>query len=253
MNLQIRRLVVTSLFLAHVAASSLFGAQEPAPGDFAERLDKVETTLEVIREYNDDLLSIVSWSLGTLFATALLLVGFNWFQSNRLLRRDVESLRAELRSLVDARVAETESPLRERVEESIASHAEVTKKLVDDRISAAIAPLKTRLGNHHGRLGAVEYNAEEAEVKLWLQKDVPSNACRGAARLVGKGVELGHDFFVSEALDLLENSLSLLQAKDGKLDSSDLKAVEAALDGVREEHAAAYKALSAKLHVIQST
>ena len=247
-----KSVAATALLMFFIVAPSP-GQQLPPSDPLPARVERLETAIQLIKEYNDDFLAVILWSLATLSGLAALLVGFNWFQSNRLLRGEIESLRAELRGIIDSRLAEIEAPLRTSLDQAMAEQRKATATAVKTTVTAALSPLQNDLVFLQRRVGDLEYDSLEAGVKLWLREDVPTNACRSATDLLAKATELQNHWRIGDALDLLDKSLSALQAKAGKLEAIWLSQTEHALERVGDEHKSARNALSSKLQKIQAS
>ena len=63
-----------------------------------QRIDiiRLKEQFSIVREYNDDFLTVILWSLGVLMTLTIVLLGFNWFQNSRAIRRDLDSIKTEL-------------------------------------------------------------------------------------------------------------------------------------------------------------
>ena len=92
-----------------------------------ERLKRVEDQFAIIRDYNDDFLAVIYWSLGIIGAMTVVLIGFNWFQNSKLQKREFDSLKNkmiemirsqlnELSSTIDAKLAKLDNEINKRVE-----------------------------------------------------------------------------------------------------------------------------------------
>src|SRR3954464_13979188 len=80
-----------------ISPEPAINAPTPAPTDrqnpAAVSFDRV---IELTGQFNDRLLAMVYWCLGTLVGVFVLLVGFNWFTNFRVQQREVAALREEL-------------------------------------------------------------------------------------------------------------------------------------------------------------
>ena len=174
------------------------------------RLDRLEATVELIREYNDDFMSVVLWSLGAVVGLTILLAGFNSFQNNRMLQRELESVRSELKALIASQVSEAERPLAQRIDARLSEVESQLKKTVETTVTKATAPLIGKVDDIGNRLGNIEFASHKAEFDHWLTKGVPSNACSKAAQLIDKAVDLHNEYDISQSLNLLSTALDAL-------------------------------------------
>lgn len=238
--------VAIFFFLATAQAQQLSPSQVPL-----ERIDRLETSLQIVRDYNDDFLNVVLWSLTAVFGLAVFLVGASWFQSNRILRSEVEALRSELHGLVETRISEVESPLREKVAQAIEEQSKAIDSAASAAANRALVPLASSVHNLQQRLNELKYDALEAEVEKWLQKRVLSNALSAATKMVATGVSMDHQFFVDRALDRVDSILNDLLANSKKLDAMDANETERILQSLGDPHMTARNAILEKLRKLQ--
>jgi len=118
-----------------------------AESDFSSRLDRLEAALLVVRDYNDDFMSVIVWSLSSVCALYLLLVGFNWFQSVKIIKRDFLSLESDLRNTIKSRLDEYCEQIDSRISGLHDSIGDVSKEASEKAASRLISPLSTNL-NH---------------------------------------------------------------------------------------------------------
>ena len=76
-----------------------------------ERLERVENQFAIIRDYNDDFLAVIYWSLAAVVTVAILLIGFNWFQNSRLQKREFDSLKNEMIEMIHSKLNESSSKI----------------------------------------------------------------------------------------------------------------------------------------------
>lgn len=221
---------VLALFINGILISALL-AQDPTAD---QRLTRVEDTIQVIRDYNDDFLSLVTWSLTTVVMLVALLLGFNWFQNQRSLRRELESLRAELRAFLESRVAEAEAPLREKLDEAV---TDLEKKLKG--ISAhAVAPTQQSVSSLKYRVQNLEVAQLEGEYAKWVEKDVLANAARTAIELVALASDIGSEYQITGALDRLSVIISQIEKESRSLPSDVVVELERTLTKLSSEYSA---------------
>lgn len=133
-------------------------------------VEVLRAQLDATREYQQELLQTVYWSLGTVLAVAVILVGYNWFVGFQTSERDKAALRSEMESFV-----------RQHVDEKIAADL---KKQADESLRTAkftaetvVAPLAEKVAGLTHDLNLLEYQSEGTEARYWLEQGrVPANA-----------------------------------------------------------------------------
>lgn len=220
-------LLLLGFLVVDSASGSTQQADERVRSD-AQRLDVLEKQFEVVREYNDDLLATVYWSLGTIVTIAALLMGFGWFTNFRLVEREKAALQQELEAAISSQLREIESRLKEELAKS-ASEAE--RKAVESGktvVSNATRDLQGQLSELRGMVHDLRFDAAEAEVSKWLDKKVLTNATRSAATLVFIAKQTADSYRISSALDKLLEVLQRLNADaHSTLETYDIREIEA--------------------------
>jgi hypothetical protein len=100
--------------------------------------------LDAAMRADDRLLDTVHWTLGTVAGVALLLMGFNWFSSQRNYDRDRHALQQELTAWLRTEVASREGQLTEKVDAAIKTVAKSGDDLRGDmgkRIESSVRQL----------------------------------------------------------------------------------------------------------------
>src|SRR6266581_4289412 len=93
--------------------------------------------LELMRSFQDSLLSTVYWSLGVLLVIVAVLVGFGWFANFRVYQRDLEGLKRELEVLVAKSLAELKGALEISLRDSLATAKWELEQGLSTRIDSA--------------------------------------------------------------------------------------------------------------------
>lgn len=205
--------------------------------------------LSVVREYNDDFIAVILWSLGVLLALTIVLLGFNWFQNSRAIKRELGSIKIELESAM----ALSKQELKHEIETELEELEELLDEKAEDTSQKAVAPLIRSLNMLKHKVLMLEYDALEAEVKRWKSKSVLSNALRTSAELIACAIKIGWDWKLSNAIDLMNEVFDSIDAKgvkDSRIDAQDVVDTEAIVETCPSSHKSLRDALLARLRAL---
>jgi len=193
-----------------------------------DRLDRLEDQFAVVREYNDDFLSVVLWALGAVGTVTLALIGFNWFQSSRLLKKEFDAFRTE----VNANLSSSSDQLSQRIDKELADIEKNVRAISAEIADEKVTKIRGQIAWLRSELLEVQYEAKEAEVRDWLKRDVVGNAVNTCGELIACAVRMNIDWRISQAIELLNDSLD--QAKKGGqlLDAMELADLEAEIEKI---------------------
>lgn len=200
------------------------------------RVERMEAMLKVVMDYNDDILSVVFWSLSAVFGITLVLIGFNWFQSSRILRREFDSLREELSHELFSK----EEVFKGEIESYVPQIVKKEFELYSDAINVMYKKIKL-----------LELGDLEMETRKWLSEKVPSNAVYYAAKVLEKSMDIMDQYKVGRAIDLLNQAINLSIANKASIDATRLSEVESIIKRLGEQHATARRSLLTKLEKSQ--
>jgi hypothetical protein len=240
------RFVVIALLavasIMHSQRPAFSQAASPSPNESA-RLDRLEAQFAVVRDYNDDFMSVLIWGLGTVGTIAVVLIGLNWFQSTRALRREFEVLKAELTGSVSEMSAASESKMASSLGELQKKLEASTTKVVDEKV----AQLRGGLKGLKSRVLELEFQTIEQQVDHWLKTDVAINAVNTCRELIDCAVEMQEDWRISGAVDKLNESLDALSTRPTRPEAMELSELEAAVERIPASLKGAKSALLTRL------
>ncbi len=211
--------------------------------------------LELMRQYDQRLLSTVYWALGTLAVVAVALVGFGWFANFRVYERDKSALSSELKALISSDVGQISSKLENRFQEfqgSLHSTASQSIQSMKEAAKEQVAPINARIEHIRERLDEVDYRLGEFEVFQWEQLGVPLNALSRRINLLQRAANSKQDHRIAANLEAIKKILEAVVAKNDSLMSSELTNLSMILDALPSQHsilASATKSLLAKVRV----
>jgi len=236
-----------------------YAVEKPGPSSqqastsAAEReVDVLRAQLEIMRSYDERLLSTVYWSLGGLITIAALLIGFGWFANFRVYERDKNALAKELRSILENEIRTT----FQNLEENIGKRFEVLKKEMEKAATSATKSFESEVKQQFGEvrydLFSLKYKVTESEAEQWLTRGVHTNALRRYCGTLEIALERNSQFLVSRSLDNMHAILKAIIEKRSSLPDAELiREVSAVLGRVPEEHGIAVSAIHGLLESIR--
>src|SRR6185312_10939705 len=120
-------------------------------------------------QFNDRLLNIVIWSLGTVAAVGALIVGGNWFVNNRSYARDRESLRETVSALTSEARASLSGELQAKVaalRSELMAEAKSHDEVLQEKVANVSLMIEADRQNISTSLSAVGKNVEDNVAKL---------------------------------------------------------------------------------------
>jgi hypothetical protein len=125
-----------------------------SPATDSAEVQVLKAQLQTMKEYNEQILATVYWSLGGIVGLAVVLCGYSWYNNNLLFEREKELTRKELRALL---------------QEDFQSSFDTANETIDDksrvRISDFENEIDTRLNNKISDINAkIEKVAEKLEI-----------------------------------------------------------------------------------------
>jgi hypothetical protein len=219
-----------------------------------EEVKLLKNEIRILQSFQDNLLSTVYWSLGTLVTVAALLVGFGWLANFRIYERDKAELGLELENEKKERSREIENfrneldrtksqipiDLKSLVAIEIGKLENAIPELIAKSNNELISKLEESafinysvLGNKVDRLSLAIL---ELEYQKWIDAKVYKNALTTATSILSKQVELKTQWGIALALDYIKKCLLSIIGERGKLFPSDISSLVKQLDQLSTEH-----------------
>jgi hypothetical protein len=206
-----------------------------SPRSFDSTVVALRAQNAIIREYQQDLLTTVYWSLGGLGVIAGLLLGFGWFANFRIYERDKAALRQDIlgvlreevakeHTMIAAALSKSDEHLRSRLDEISAAASEAAESAAKS-VEGRLQMLREHIDR---RLTDIELDVTELEADQWAAQKVFTNELRAAVKMVRLAQKLDQEWQISRGLDRVHQSL-----KSGADPDADLsRSVVAMLDSL---------------------
>ncbi|MDZ7662273.1 hypothetical protein [Thiohalophilus sp.] len=207
------------------------------------QIDKLESQFAVIRDYNDDFLSIVIWALSALGALTVVLIGFNWVQSSRVLKNEIKSIKNDL----EGSIRDSSRELSERIDEKLAEVDKNLRKVAGEVSEEKISKVRGRIRRLSADVLDLQYESLSADVKRWQKRPVPINAVSVSGNLIDCAISIGYDWKISGAINILNESLDLLKESGDQIGVQELNELEAKVEKIPDSHKTAKAAILKRL------
>ena len=173
-------------------------SSEQPQGESAEDFRLIRAELQVMRDYNDDFLNTIHWSLYTVLIVAGLLIGANLFSSFRMADRERDALKQELQGWLQG---ETALIRQDQQQGALQSVIELSK--LSNRINSTEYEIN-RLRDETSYLER-DFLVFKAEQRL-AQGD-NQGAIAEYSRLLVKEIDSNHVTALSSVLRFISNAL----------------------------------------------
>lgn len=185
----------------------------PVQAHTSPEVKVLEAQVAIMREYQDQFVSMVNWSLGAVLTMAFGLAAFNWYSSKASYDRDIQALRQEnktlhieLSALLKSEANQIEKNLRETLATAQTDIQNTFTKLVDSKISSI-----------KNEVLSLKFKSTKQEAKDALEKKSYEWAISKYCELLEVSVRQGSDHYeVGEILDaigdVLDNPATSLSA-----------------------------------------
>lgn len=154
--------------------------------------------LQTMQAYQDQFISIVSWSLAAVLAMALGLAAFNWYSSRTSYDRDIQALRQENKALhaeLSAIISRETEQASARISEQLAKRQSEIQAALSKMFDPKISDLKNGILN-------LEFNFTRLEAENAATSKSFAWAVYKYCRLLEISVRQGSDHYeVGEILD----------------------------------------------------
>ena len=225
-------------------------------GSPTNELAVLRAQLAESQRFQEQVLSTVYWSLGTVASVAVLLVGFGWFTNFRMYDRDKSALERDLRAQIldhsrglrdelsttaSLRFSELEKSLvaqlaaaQERVASANTEKITTTEKQIINKLSIT----NSRLSNVEAEVQQLKLAAELQKRESWIASLNYRNALQSTVTALELANTLDSPYEVGDILDLVaEDMNSIFSSKERPIDNFLVSQLVDALDKVKGTHA----------------
>ena len=181
-------------------------ATSTTPTDSTE-IRILRAQLSVQREYKEDLLQTVYFTLATVGGVALVLIGYSWYTNFRVIERDRQLLIDEISNNITKQLATARSELNETQRRGAEATSVQIKETIRAEITSALTDIERRTSSMSSRLDAIAREQrmlriadQEGEARYWELKKVPGNEVDRYLEILRIAASAKADFEISTAL-----------------------------------------------------
>jgi hypothetical protein len=168
----------------------------PTPTPFAQgsnnekQVAVLEAQLEIMRNYDERLISTVYWALGGMITVVIVIVGVGWYTNFRIYERDKSAIRQELLSL-----------LREDIRSTIEASSAKTRAELESAVTSRAAESENKIAKLQKELNHARYKLLQIEADKHESESVYRNVLRTYVEMIRVAQELEYDFYVSRCVE----------------------------------------------------
>ena len=207
----------------------------------SEEIQLLKAQLQATQHYQEQFLSIIQWSLGSVIAIALGLAAFNWFSSKVSYDRDLKALKSEVTGHIDQELANASNKLENSLQDK---EKDITLKILS-ATKNDFDKINKRLNSHNGRLLNLEYDNIERQAEEALNKKSYTWAIYQLSELMEISVKNGSDSY--QVGDILDQISKILDVDGVTLDSDNVIHTTEALKNLPDIYKSAAENLMQKV------
>jgi len=204
----------------------------------------MQNQLNAINAFNDRILSTVYWALGCLGGFTLLLIGFNWFTSYRMVDRDKKALSQELSLAIQNQI----SSLRSEMTSALESRS---TQLVSSEIAKALQIVTQTISGLESQVRELRFTRFKHDQRYWETKDIPGNVFSSVLRRLELAAATNDEYEIGDCLATILKLL--LGARKVSLFSYEKPQLVATLDKLPSKFLPDVEAIKTKLRDIPAS
>jgi septal ring factor EnvC (AmiA/AmiB activator) len=182
--------------------SSTTNSMQAQP-DPNEEIKTLKTEVQVMRDYNDDFLSTVHWTLTIVAAIVLALISFSWFVNFKMAGRERETLKAELSASLQEDLARQVLQIQSQIPQQV----QAAIQLATAQLEMKLLQLGNDIKDLEHQFRHAKCDLLKQEAKDWESQGILANAVGAYARMGIMASELKYEPTVNEALESIRRLL----------------------------------------------
>lgn len=221
--------------------------------------------LAALNHFQEQVLSTVYWSLGTIAGLAILLTGYGWWTNFRIYDREKASLNRELKVYIDQELnkiteqfrvdfgklkSDTNASLDSNLKTIEARITTFLEKSIEDHkseVKSQISQVNREQNKILKKILTIELSNTLKEREKDLQNKSYRNALQESVFALEIAIKLSSEYEIGEALDLVTLDINnVITFKDTPIDNYLIGQLVNALDKVEGKHAHAAAGLKSK-------
>lgn len=210
--------------------------------------------IEIMRQYDQRLLSTVYWSLGVLATVTILLIGFGWFANFRLYERDKIALRQELIVFIQEELSKINSTLNANTQSQYDKILAEARSVGSSAATSVRSELSFNINRIYKDIKRIQCDMTGKEGESWIEKGVLTNGLRSYSFVLGYAIELEDEYIISRTLDNIHRVIKMIADKPSsrKPDAMDIRDLSERLTKIENDNAIAVNVIRNALEIIRS-
>lgn len=204
------------------------------------RAEEPPTQVKILREYTDQLLATVRWTIGIAITLTVFIAGLGWYANFRIHERDRQAMKADLLDELGELTRESFSSQDQHISTKLNEYSqqvEAHKTEFDERIKSsieeALAQVDDEIQSLRRQVLVLNYELLKQKAEFWRAKGVQTNVLRTHMSMLGLAGQLGWDWRMSKALEGIVGALD----EGATPDADDVRELTAMLSALPQEYA----------------
>jgi len=186
-----------------------------------DRIDMLESKVDVLESLNNKILNTIYWTLGILSSIFVGIVAFNIFQNYSINKKKIDAIQENLDNKFKSNLEKFKTDLQKELDQK----TENIDLIVQKKVEKTFSILQKDIGQLKEDYTELKRNNLEMEAEYWKNKKVPANYIDRLIDILKMDIEKSWDFRIHDSLEKIHEHV-----KAYKLASDTLADLQETLD-----------------------